>query len=95
MKEGARDRFLNIVTIVLLALIIGGGALLAFPSWRRGESLKRQEREWQDRIRDKKAEVEKLRDYQKRFSRDGDFVESVARSNDRAYVDEIIFVFDD
>ena len=47
------------------------------------------------RIEEKKREIAKLIDYQKRFKTDPDLVERIARQNGRVYPGELVFIFDD
>ena len=66
-------------TIALMAIVIVGGAAMAYPSYRQGQKLKQKEAELKARIEEKKAEIAKLREYQRRFKTDPDFVETIAR----------------
>ena len=76
-------------------LIIGGGLFMAYPSFRRGQALKRQDAELQDRIDAKKREIAALIENQRRFKTDADFVETIARQNRRVFPGELVFIFED
>ena len=90
-----REKFLHIVTLMMLALIIVGGSALAYPTWRRGQSLKRQEAELRSLIEKKKREIAQLEENQRRFRTDPEFVEMIARQNKRVFPGELVFIFED
>ncbi len=95
MKEGLTGKCLRVFTLVLLALIVAGGAALAYPSWRRGRALCRQEAELRGLIEEKKREIAQLVENQRRFKTDPDFVEAIARRNRRVFPGELVFIFED
>lgn len=95
MLEGLKDKFMKWFTSSLLVLIIGGGLFMAYPSFRRGQALKRQDAELQDRIDAKKREIAALIENQRRFKTDADFVETIARQNRRVFPGELVFIFED
>ena len=95
MTDGLKEKVAKIVTISLLAIIGALGALSVWPTYLRGQSLKRQDAELSRRIEEKKREIAKLIDYQKRFKTDPDLVERIARQNGRVYPGELVFIFDD
>ena len=80
-------------TAVLLAVIIVGGLVMMYPSYRRGQDLKAQNAELQAKIDGKKREIAQLVENQRRFRTDADFVESIARQNHRVYPGELVFLF--
>lgn len=95
MLEGLKDKFMKWFTSSLLVLIIGGGLFMAYPSFRRGQALKRQDAELQERIDAKKREIAALIENQRRFKTDADFVETIARQNRRVFPGELVFIFED
>lgn len=95
MQESFREKFLHVFTLVLLALIIVGGTALAYPTWRREQSLKDQEASLRVQIEEKKKEIAHLVDNQRRFRTDPEFVESIARRNRRVFPGELVFIFED
>lgn len=95
MTEGFKDKVAQTVTIALLVLIGVGGALCVWPTYLRGRSLKRQNAELERKIEEKKREIARLIDYQRRFKTDPDVVERIARQNNRVYPGELVFIFDD
>jgi cell division protein FtsB len=95
MNEGLKEKVAKIVTISLLAIIGSLGALSVWPTYLRGQSLKRQDAELTRRIEEKKREIARLIDFQKRFKTDPDLVERIARQNGRVYPGELVFIFED
>ena len=95
MNEGLKEKVAKIVTISLLAIIGALGALSVWPTYLRGQSLKRQDAELSRRIEEKKREIARLIDFQKRFKTDPDLVERIARQNGRVYPGELVFIFED
>lgn len=78
-----------------MVLILGGGLVMAYPSFCRGQQLKKRELELMERIEQKNKEIAKLVENQRRFKTDADFVESLARQNRRVFPGELVFVFED
>ncbi len=95
MNEGLKEKVAKIVTISLLVIIGSLGALSVWPTYLRGQSLKRQDAELTRRIEEKKREIARLIDFQKRFKTDPDLVERIARENGRVYPGELVFIFED
>ncbi len=95
MTDGLKEKVAKIVTISLLAIIGALGALSVWPTYLRGQSLKRQDAELTRRIEEKKREIARLIDFQKRFKTDPDLVERIARQNGRVYPGELVFIFED
>jgi len=95
MKEGLREKFLHIFTLILLTLIIVGGSVPAYRTWRNGQGLKRQEAELRSLIEKKKREIAQLTENQRRFRTDPEFVEMIARQHKRVFPGELVFIFED
>lgn len=95
MAENIKESFLHWFTLSLMAIVVGGGIAMAYPSYKRGQSLKAQEAELDARIEAKKAEIARLCENQRRFNADPDFVEVIARQNRRVFPGELVFIFDD
>lgn len=94
MDEVLKEKILSTLTLCVLLVILVGGLVLMYPNYRRGESLKRQNAELQEKIDMKKREIEMLKDYQRRFQTDSDFVEMIARENHRVFPGELVFTFE-
>ena len=95
MTDGFKDKFAKMLTLTLLGVIFVVGALSVWPTYLRGRSLKRQDAELARRIEEKKREIATLIEYQRRFRTDADFVEQIARRNNRVFPGELVFVFED
>ena len=95
MTEGLKDKCFKWGSRALVVMIVGVGLFMAYPSFKRGQALKQQEAELQERIDEKKREIAKLVDYQRRFKVDADFVETIARQNRRVFPGELVFVFEE
>ena len=94
MRDESKDRILRFMTMFVLLLIIGGGLVLMYPNYKRGESLRRESAELQEKIDLKKREIATLIDNQRRFRTDADFVEMIARQNHRVFPGELVFLFE-
>lgn len=95
MSDNLKESYLHWFTLSLMALVVGGGIAMAYPSYRRGQALKDQEAELDARIEAKKAEIARLCENQSRFKTDPDFVEVIARQNRRVFPGELVFIFED
>lgn len=94
MSEGLKETFVRYLTGLVLVVIVIVGLVMTYPDYRRSESLKRQNAELQARIERKKAEIAKLVENQRRFRTDAEFVEAIARQNNRVFPGEFVFIFD-
>ena len=94
MSEGLREKFVNGLTVLVFVLILVGGLVMTYPNIRANLSLRQENAELQERIDRKKAEIATLKDNQRRFRQDADFVELIARQNNRVFPGEYVFVFD-
>lgn len=95
MNKDIKGNILHAITVVILFVIVLCGIIVAYPAWRRGCALKRQDAELSARIDQKKAEIAQLKEFQRRFKTDPNFVEMIARRNRRVYPGEYVFIFDD
>jgi len=89
------NRLWQLFVYLMIALIIGGGLVVIYPEYCQGQALKKKEMDLQSQIEAKKAEIAHLAECQRRFQRDPDFVEAIARQNRRVYPGELIFIFED
>lgn len=95
MESDFKTRMMRIFTFSLLAIVVIGGLVMIYPSYRRGQELRRQDAELQSRIDAKKREIDKLIENQRRFQTDPDFIEKIARQNRRVFPGELVFVFEE
>ncbi len=89
-----REKAVNYLTIFLLLAIVAGGMALMYPDFKRSNALSRDNEELANDIDRRKQEIEKLKENQRRFRNDSDFVEMIARQNHRVFPGELIFIFD-
>ena len=95
MEEGLKNKVLHWFTFAVLSVVVIGGLVSVYPSYKRAQALKLQDAEWKARIEAKKAEIAKLKENQRRFKTDSDFVETIARRNSRIYPGELVYIFDE
>jgi len=95
MREGFKDQILKWIMMLLVVAIFVGGLLAAWPTYLRSRRLQQQDADLDRRIEEKRAEIDKLSEYQRRFHTDRDFVEAIARQNRRVFPGELVFVFDE
>ena len=95
MTDGFKDKLWRAGTMSLLAIIVLIGAYTAWPTYLRGNSVKAEDARLSQQIEEKKREIERLRDFQRRFRTDPDLVERIARQNGRVYPGELVFTFED
>ena len=95
MKDGFKETLWRMLTMSLIAVILAIGAFSVWPTYSNGLALKRQDAELSRRIEEKKREIARLIDFQKRFKTDPDLVERIARQNGRVYPGELVFIFED
>ena len=93
-KKGLRELFIRCLTGFVLTLIVVVGLVMTYPNYRRSESLRRQNADLQAQIDRKKAEIAKLVENQRRFKTDADFVEAIARQNNRVFPGEVVFILE-
>lgn len=95
MNETLKEKFLTVMTAVLLLVIVVLGFVIMIPDYRRGASLRAQNAELRQTLEAKQAEIKHLQENQRRFKDDPDFVELLARQNRRVFPGELVFSFDD
>lgn len=94
MSESLKDKAIKYLTYLALVLIVVVGIAMMYPDYRRSESLKRQNAELQEQIDRRKKEIARLKEDQRRFQTDADFVEKIARQNHRVFPGELVFIFE-
>jgi cell division protein FtsB len=95
MNDSFKERFAGLLTIVIVGIIVVAGVISAWPSVLCWQGLKRQNAELTFKIDEKKREIAKLIENQRRFRTDPDFVETIARQNNRVFPGELVFIFED
>lgn len=82
-------------SIAMALAILGTGAFFLVPTYSRSQDLKAQEAKFDELIERKAKEISALREKQRRFQSDEEFIESIARQNNRVYPGELVFIFED
>ena len=95
MNEALKEKFLTVVTGVVLVVILVGGLGIMYPDYARSRALRAQNDELRKTLTSKQAEIKHLQENQRRFHTDSDFVELLARQNRRVFPGELVFSFDD
>ena len=88
------DKICQLLFIIAFAIVIVGGVMLSYPKYRQAQGLCRERDQSLRRIEEKHREIAMLRDRQRRFTTDREFVETLARENRRVFPNEIVFVFE-
>ena len=95
MESGCKNRIFTWIARMLAIGILAVGACFLWPTFQRGRSLKLEEADIDRRLAEKREEIRKLSENQRRFRSDPDFVEMIARQNRRVFAGELVFVFED
>lgn len=95
MESDFKDRIFSWATRIILLGVIVGGACFLWPTYQRERSLRSQEAELDQRLAEKRAEIRKLSENQRRFKSDRDFVELIARKKGRVFPGELVFLFEE
>jgi len=95
MSQSIKDNLYKFGFFVVTIVIIAGFGVALFPNYQRRNSLMAKEAEYARLIEEKKLEIAELREKQSRFQNDTDFIESIARQNNRVYPGELVFIFED
>lgn len=89
------SRIFNGFLYLILAAIIMCGISVIFPKWRQRNALAAEKREAARRIDVQRQRIAEVKDKQRRFNQDREFVERLARENHRVYPGELVFIFDE
>lgn len=93
MDSDFKDRIFRICSITLVMSVIVVGTIFLWPRYQRERSLRNQEAELDQRLAEKREEIRKLAENQRRFKSDREFVEFIARQNGRVFPGELVFRF--
>ena len=88
------DKLCQAFFYVAFAAVIVTGVVLSYPKYKQAQGLCNERDQMRRRIEDKKREIAAIRDRQRRFTTDREFVESLARENRRVFPNELVFVFE-
>jgi Tfp pilus assembly protein PilO len=79
---------------VALVIVVAGGLFILPPKVSQMRRLEQQRNELTRKNEFKTREIEVIKNKQRRFACDPEFVEYVARQNKRVRPNELVFVFD-
>ncbi len=79
--------------LALFVAILGMGVVISYPKYRQRQGLYAEKERRMQRIEAKRAEIAEVRDRQRRFNSDREFVEDIARRNHYLYPGELVFEF--
>ena len=95
MNVVVKDKVLNLGTLLLAMGIIATGVSFLLPLYAKERALKAKSDEFTRLIEEKRREIRDLHEKQNRFRNDPDFIETIARQNNRVYPGELVFIFED
>ena len=76
------DKLFLVLFCCAFLCLVGAGVMITYPKYHQALGLE-------------KVEIASIRERQRRFNTDREFVEMLARQNRRVYPGEIVFVFED
>ncbi len=88
------DKVCQMAFYAAFATVIVAGAMLSYPKYKQAQGLCKERDQMLRRIEDKRREIAAIRDRQRRFTTDREFVEALARENRRVFPNELVFVFE-
>ena len=89
------DRLFQLLFFVAFVSIVVTGVMISYPKYRQAQGLRAERARIERQIAEKQAEIAAIREKQRRFNTDREFVESLARQNRRVYPGELVFIFDE
>ena len=89
------DKIFQLFFIVAFVAVIVTGGVMSYPKYRQAQGLSAERDQIRRRIEDNIREISAIRDKQRRFTTDREFVEALARENRRVFPNELVFVFED
>ena len=95
MKDNLKDRLFRAFTFSLAIAILVGGTVMLWPNYMRSRSLRERDDRLDEEIEQKRREIAQLRENQRRFKTDKEFVEMIARQNRRVFPGELVFIFEE
>lgn len=89
------DKLFLVLFFCAFFCLVGAGVMITYPKYHQALGLEKERARILQQIEDKKVEIASIRERQRRFNTDREFVEMLARQNRRVYPGEIVFVFED
>ena len=88
------DKIFRWLFFVCFGAIVVAGAVMSKPKWKKVCDLNADRERIMQKITARQAEIDAMRENQRRFKTDREFVEMLARKNHRLFPGEVVFVFD-
>jgi len=88
------DKIFQTLFFVCFGAIVVSGVVLSLPKWHKAHDLGIERDRIMQKITARQAEIDAMRENQRRFKTDREFVEMLARKNHRLFPGEVVFVFD-
>ena len=88
------DKALRIAALLAVLGVVACGVIAVQPKLKSVRALEKQRQQVLADIEAKNREIAQLRENQRRFREDPDFVEAIARQNHRVFPGEVVFVFE-
>ena len=95
MTDSLKDRIFRYGYFLIAAVIVIFSICIIIPTYRHSLELKACEAAKLAEIERKQHEINELRERQERIKSDTDFIESIARQNNKVYPGEYVFMFED
>ena len=89
------DRLFQLLFFAAFVSIVVTGVMISYPKYRQVKGLRAEHARLLKQIEEKQAEIAAIREKQRRFNNDREFIESLARQNRRVYPGERVFIFDE
>jgi len=87
------NKIFQICSYVILFAIFVGGIWFCSKPWRKAQDLTAEHDRIMRKISARQAEIDAMRENQRRFNTDREFVEMLARKNHRLFPGEVVFVY--
>ena len=87
------ERAVQIAFWTVIGVLIATGVALIYPKHLQYLGLERKRSQIEKRIAETRNEIAALKEKQKRFATDREFVEELARESRRVYPGEVVFIF--
>ena len=88
------DKIFQTLFFFSFGAIVVAGVCFCLPKLDKAQGLASERDRIMQRISARQAEIDAMRENQRRFKTDREFVEMLARRNHRLFPGEVVFVFD-
>lgn len=88
-------RVLQCFFVLGFLTVFAVGAAVSYPKFNQVRGLETEREKLNKRMQEKVREIAEIRECQRRFNTDREFVETLARRDRRIFPGEIVFIFED